>query len=171
MVGMADLAELQGKQAEAAQYATRIGEEQDPQRVLEMAAEMQKKAAELEKMGRGIERALTPVETTGAAVEVALTSEQKERVTRQTGVGLESVTVHDSKRRMWSRDLPLGKVDPREIEKEAAKEAARLRLISETRRQVEGIVQQLEALNVPELAETIAELRRDPTLGRGRKAP
>lgn len=168
---MADLEQLQQKQAEAARYAMRIAEERDPQRVLEMAAEMQAKAAELEKMGLALERALSPAGTVSGAVRVELTSEQKERVTAQTGVGLETVTLHDTKKRLWSRDLPLGKVDPREIEKEAAKEAARLKLLAETRRQVESIIRQLEALAVPELAETIAGLRRDPTLGRGRKAP
>lgn len=168
---MADLEQLQRKQAEATRFAMRIAEERHPQRVLEMAAEMQARAAELEKMGRALERALAPAEATSAAVRVRLTSEQKERVTEQTGVGLETVTLHDTEKRIWSRDLPLGKVDPREVEKEAAKEAARLKLVSETRRQVESIIQQLEALDVPELAETIAGLRRDPTLGRGAKAP
>ena len=168
---MADLEEIRQKQAEATRYAMRIAEERDPRRVLEMAAEMQEKAAELEKMGRALERALAPGETTLAAVQVALTGEQQERVTEQTGIGLQTVTLRDTSQRRWSRDLPLGKVDPREVEKEAAKEAARLRLVAETRRQVESIIQQLEALDVPELAETIAGLRRDPTLGRGKKAP
>ena len=98
-----------------------------------------------------------------------LTPDQKQRVTESTGVGIEVVTLRDSKKRVWSRELPLGRVAPREIEKAATKEAARLKLISETRTQVEKIIKQLEALNVPELAEPIAELRKDPTLGHGKK--
>ena len=37
------------------------------------------------------------------------------------------------------------------------------------RKQVESIIKQLEAVNVPELKETIEELKRDPTLGRAAK--
>ena len=47
----------------------------------------------------------------------------------------------------------------------AARQAAASRLKSETRERVEKIVRELEKLDVPELAETIAALRRDPTLG------
>jgi hypothetical protein len=59
--------------------------------------------------------------------------------------------------------------EPRLIEKMAAKQAAQSRLIQETRTQVEKIIKQLEALNVPEIADQIAELRRDPTLGLAKK--
>jgi hypothetical protein len=34
---------------------------------------------------------------------------------------------------------------------------------------VEKIIKQLEALNVPEIADQIAELKRDPTLGLAKK--
>jgi hypothetical protein len=61
------------------------------------------------------------------------------------------------------------RVDPREIEKEAARQAIETMMIIETRKQVENIIKQLEAVNVPELKETIEELKRDPTLGRARK--
>jgi len=164
---MADLAELQKRQAEAAQLAARMAQEQDPDRILAMAAEMQRRAAEIEKMGRALEAALTPAQPAGGSVEVTLTKDQKERVTVQTGVGLEKVTLRDSDGRVWSRDLAVGRAGPREVEKEAAKEAARLRLIADTRRQVEAIAAQLESLDVPEISSAIAELRRDPTLGRG----
>jgi len=166
---MADLDELQKKQAEATKYAMRILEEKDPQRILEMAAEMQKKAAELEKMGRAIEAALTPDYGESKEVLVRLTPEQKDRITEQTGVGIEEVTLHDSKKRVWSQDFASGKVEPREVEKEAAKEAARLRAIAETKKNVEHIIKELEKLDVPELKETLDELKRDPTLGRHKK--
>jgi hypothetical protein len=79
------------------------------------------------------------------------------------------VHLHDSRKRVWSSELPVGTVSPRDIEKEAAKEAAKLRRISETKSGVEKIVKQLKALNVPELADFIATLEKDPTLGLGGK--
>ena len=48
-------------------------------------------------------------------------------------------------------------------------EAAASKLQSETRAQVQKIIKQLEALNVPEIADTIAQLKKDPTLGLARK--
>ena len=47
----------------------------------------------------------------------------------------------------------------------AAQQAGQSRLVSETRTQVEKIIKQLKALNVPEIADAIADLERDPTLG------
>ena len=78
----------------------------------------------------------------------------------------EAVTLRDSGGKSWSRELPA--TEPRVVEALAARQAAQSRLVMETRTQVEKIVKQLKALNVPELAETIAELERDPTLGQGK---
>jgi hypothetical protein len=166
---MADLDEIKKKQADAARYAMRMTEEKDPKRLLEMAEEMQKRAAELGKMAKAMEAALTPDYGGGAEVQVKLTPEQKARVTEQTGAGIEVVTLRESKKRVWSQDFAAGKVEPREVEKEAAREGARLRTISETRKNVEKIIKELEKLDVPELKETIADLKRDPTLGVGKK--
>ncbi len=166
---MADLAEIERKQAAMVKAAMKIAEEKDPEKILEMAAEVQKMGVELEKAARAFEAAMTPPESTGPEVVVKLTPEQKQRVTEQTGVGVEVVTLHDSKKRVWSHELSIGKVEPREIEKEAAKEAARLRLISDTKTAVEKIIKQLESYDVPELKPYIDELRKDPTLGRGKK--
>ena len=165
---MADLDDLQRKQADVAKFAMKMVDEKDPERLKEMAAQVQARCQELEKMARGIEAAFTPPLSKGEEVRVMLTPAQKARITEQTGVGVEVVTLRDSKQRMWSKDMP--RIEPREIEKMAAKQAAESKLISETRSQVEKIIKQLEALNVPEIAETIAELKKDPTLGRARKA-
>src|SRR5260221_4505555 len=166
---MADLPDIERKQAEMVKAAQKIAEEKDPEKILAMAAEVQKLGVALEKMARGFEAALTPSDPQGPEVLVKLTPEQKQRITEQTGVGIEVVTLHDSSKRVWSHELSIGKVSSRDIEKEATKEAARLRLISETKTQVGKTLNRLEALNVPELKETIDELRRDPTLGRGKK--
>lgn len=163
---MSDLAELQRKQAETARQAMRVGEETDPQRILELAAEVQRSAQDLEKMARSIEARFAAPAGGGEEVRVVLTPEQRARIAGQTGVGIETVTLHDTPQKSWSAEMR--HVEPRVIEREAAKEAARVRLVSETRTQVERIIRQLEALEVPELAETIAELKRDPTLGRGK---
>jgi hypothetical protein len=132
-----------------------------------MAEQLQERCADLEKMARGIERAFTPPGGEGEEVRVVLTPEQKARVTESTGVGVDVVVLRDSKQRMWSKEMP--RIEPREIEKMAAKQAAASRLQSETRAQVEKIIKQLEALNVPEIADTIAQLKKDPTLGLAKK--
>lgn len=164
MALMAQLAELLQHQAETARAAERMAEEKDPQRLAEMAEDLQRRAHDLEKMARSIEASFAPA-AEGEAVRVVLTPDQRTRIAEQTGVGIEAVTLHDTAAQRWSARMP--QAQPREIEREAARQAARQRLISETRTQVEKIIQQLEALEVPELAETIAALRRDPTLGRG----
>jgi hypothetical protein len=164
---MADLDDLQRRQADAAKFAMKMVDEKDPQRLLEMAEQLQERCADLEKMARGIERAFTPPGGEGEEVRVVLTPEQKARVTESTGVGVDVVVLRDSKQRMWSKEMP--RIEPREIEKMAAKQAAESKLISETRTQVEKIIKELEKLNVPELAETIANLKKDPTLGLANK--
>ena len=166
---MADLDDLQRKQADAAKFAMKMVDEKDPERLKEMSEQLQARCKELEKMARGMEARLQPQEATGQEVKVTLTPDQKARITEQTGVGVEVVTLYDTKKKMWSRDLPLGKIEPREIEKMAAQQAAQSKLVSETRTQVEKIIKQLKALNVPEIAENIAELERDPTLGLAKK--
>lgn len=167
MPDMSDLADLQEKQADAARFAMRMVDEKDPGRLQEMAEQLRARCAALEKMARGMEAAWTPAGGTGEEVRVLLTPEQRERIAAQTGVGVEMVTVHDTPQRAWSKEMPT--VEPREIERLAAQQAAASRLRMETQQQVEKIIRELEKLNVPELAETLAELRADPSLGLARK--
>lgn len=155
---MADVAELLKKQADAAGFATRMAEEKDPQRLQEMAEQLQARCAELAQMARALEARFTPA-VTGAETRVALTPEQRARIAEQTGVGIEVVTLRDTADRAWSRQMP--RLEPREVEAMAARQAAVSRLKAETRKQVEQIIVELEKLEVPELAETIAGLRRD----------
>jgi hypothetical protein len=164
---MSDLGDLQKKQAEMAKFAASMANEKDPERLLEMAAVLQQRGQELERMAKAMEAFYTPKTSTGPETRVLLTPAQKERITNQTGVGLEEVILRDTPEMQWSKKM--SKVDPRAIEKEAAKQAAQARLVIETRNQVEKIVELLEQQDVPELAETIDELKRDPTLGRGKK--
>lgn len=158
MIGMADIAELLKKQADAARFATAMAQEKDPQRLQEMTEQLQARCAELGRMAQALEAEFAPAPT-GTETRVALTPEQRARVAEQTGVGVEVVTLRDTADRAWSRQMP--RVEPREIEAMAAKQAAASRLKAETRKQVEEIIRELEKLDVPELAETIAELRRD----------
>ena len=167
MTNMSDLGDLMKKQAEMAKLAMSMENEKDPERILEMTATLQQRGKELERMARAIEAFYTPKSPAGPETRVRLTPAQKERITEQTGVGLEEVILRDTPEMQWSKKM--SKVEPREIEKEAAKQAADARLVIETRTQVEKIIKLLEEQNVPELAETIAELKRDPTLGRGKK--
>jgi len=160
---MADLAELQRKHADAARFAAGMVEEKDPQRIQQMAEQLQARCAELGRMARALEAEATPPGPAGGETRVVLSAEQRQRIAEQTGVGIEAVTLRDTPERSWSSQMPA--VEPRQVEAMAAREAAASRLRSETRAQVEKIVRELEKLDVPELAETIAQLRRDPTLG------
>jgi hypothetical protein len=160
---MAELADIARMQAEAAGFAQRMVEEKDPEKLRQMAEQMQARCAELLKMAKGLEAAFAPPGPSGPQTRVALTPEQRKRIAEQTGVGVEVVTLRDSPGRAWSRDM--ARIEPREVEAMAAKQAAASRLKAETRDRVEKIIGELEKLDVPELAGTIAELRRDPTLG------
>ena len=155
---MADLAELLRKQADAARFAAQMAEEKDPQRLQEMAEQLQVRCADLGRMAEGLARAVG-APSGGPETRVMLTPEQRQRVAEQTGVGIEMVTLRDTQARQWSTQMP--SVDPREVEAAAAAQAAEARLRAETRSQVERIVRELEKLDVPELAETIASLRRE----------
>jgi hypothetical protein len=159
MEDMADLAELQRSQADAAKFATQMAEEKDPERLKQMAEQLQARCAELGRMARALEASITSSGGSGPETRVLLTPEQRQRIAEQTGAGIESVTLRDSAERAWSKQIP--RVEPRLIEALAAKEAAASRLRAETRAQVEKIVRELEKLDVPELAETLAQLRRN----------
>ena len=156
---MGDLATLQEKQAEAARFATEMATEKDPQRLQQMAEQLQARCAELGRMAKALEAAVTPAGASGTETRVALTAEQRERIAEQTGAAVETVTLQDTPDRAWSKQMP--KVEPREVEAMAAKQAAASRLRAETRAQAENIIRELEKLDVPELADTIAGLRRD----------
>ena len=155
---MSDLGELQKKQDEAASFALRMAEEKDPERLKAMAEQLQARCAELGKMAKALEEALAPAGRGGVETRVLLTGEQRKRIADQTGVGVEVVTLRDTSDRAWSTSM--GSVHPREIEAMAARQATASRLKAETRARVEKIVWELEKLESPELADTIAELRR-----------
>lgn len=166
---MADLDEIQRKQADAAKLAMKLVDEKDPERIKELAEQIQKRTADLAKMAASLAASAAPPDRSGGEqVRVLLTPEQRERLAAETGVGIEAVDLRDTGGRSWNAEMPT--TEPRVIEKLAAQQAAAARLTMETRKQVESIVKQLKALNVPELEETIRELERDPTLGRGKKS-
>jgi hypothetical protein len=158
MPAMSDLSELQKKQAEAAGFALRMAEEKDPDRLKAMAEQLQARCAELGAMAHALEAALTPAGASGVETRVLLTAEQRKRIADQTGIGVEVVTLRDTSERVWSKSM--ASMEPREIEAMAARQASASRLKSETRERVEKIIQELEKLQVPELADTIAGLRR-----------
>jgi len=167
--GMSSLEDLEKKQADTAKYAKKMLDEKDPQALLEMAAKMAEKSGELLKMAKSIEATLAPKENQGPEVRVVLTPDQKARVAEATGVGVEVVVLHDTAKKPWSKEMP--KIGPEVIERLAAQQAAESKLVSETRKEVEKVIKKLKSLNVPEIADAIAELERDPTLVRGKKTP
>src|SRR6267142_890967 len=77
---MADLAELQKKQAEAAKFAHSMASEKDPAQLKEMAEQLQAKCADLGRMARAIEAALTPAGGSGVETRVTLSPEQRKRI-------------------------------------------------------------------------------------------
>jgi hypothetical protein len=157
---MGDLATLQEKQAEAARFAAEMAEEtKDPQRLQQMAEQLQASCAELGRMAKALEAAVMPAGASGTETRVALTGEQRARIAEQTGAAVETVTLRDTPDRAWSKEMP--RVEPREVEAMAARQAAASRLRAETRAQAENIIRELEKLDVPELAGTIAGLRGD----------
>jgi len=156
---MGDLATLQEKQAEAARFATEMAEEKDTQRLQQMAEQLQSRCAELGRMAKALEAAVMPAGASGAETRVVLTAEQRQRIAEQTGAAVETVTLQDTPGRAWSKEMP--RVEPREVEAMAARQAAVSRLRAETRTQAENLIRELEKLDVPELADTIAGLRRD----------
>jgi hypothetical protein len=160
---MSDLEELRRKQSEMAKYAQGMANEKDPERLAAMATSMQERARELERAARALEAIHAPKVADGPETRVLLTPDQRARVAADTGVGIEAVSLRDEPGRPWSKTM--SRVEPREIERIALQQAARSRLAAETRDQVEKIIGMLEKQDVPELAETIAELRRDPALG------
>lgn len=164
---MADIEEIQRKQADAARLAEKLQGEKDPERIAALAEQIQGKTRDLEKMALSLAASAAPADSGGGEVRVLLTPAQRERIVEQTGVGIEAVTLRDTQGRSWKSEMPT--VEPRVIEKLAAQQAAASRLTLETRTQVEKIIKELKALNVPELEETIRELEKDPTLGAGRK--
>src|SRR5437879_12606009 len=103
---MADLAELERKQADAAKFALKMVDEKDPARLKEMAEQLQERCKDLEKMAKGIEAAWAPKGGGGEETHVVLTKEQRERITEQTGVGIEVVTLTDTPDRKWAQLMP-----------------------------------------------------------------
>jgi hypothetical protein len=154
---MADLAALLDAQAGAARIAAEMAAEKEPERLAALTARLQARCAEVSEMAKALEAELTPKEA-GPETRVVLTAAQRQRIADQTGVGIETVTLRDAPGRAWSRMMP--RVEPREIEAAAARQAAQARLRAETRKQVEQIVRELEKIESPELAEAIANLRR-----------
>jgi hypothetical protein len=72
---MADLAELQKKQADAASFAVRMAEEKDPELLRQMAEQLQARCADLARMAKALEAAMTPASAAGLATRVVLTPE------------------------------------------------------------------------------------------------
>ena len=160
------LDDLQRKQADTARMAMSMVKEKDPEVLQEMAKKILQKTKELESMARRIGAdALGGLGPGGKETRVMLTPEQKARIAEETGVGLDSVVLEDEPSRKWSKDIATAR--PQEVEKMAARAAATSRLQSETRTQIEKIIKQLEALNVPELKEHIDELRKHPAMTSG----
>jgi hypothetical protein len=167
---MSDLDELVKKQNEFAAAAEKMASETDPKVLEQMTAALTERAAAIGRMAKNIAAANTPEsESTGLATTVQLTKEQRQRITEKTGIGIESIVVHDTRERKYSKEMD--KVSPREIEKIATQQAAEMKLEVEAKAAVETLLKQLRSYERPELEEIIEKLARDPliVIGRGKK--
>jgi hypothetical protein len=160
---MSDIEDLQKKQAALAREAMKMVEEKDGEKIVEMAAAFALKAAEFEKSAINLSKSIEEQSgTSGPGTTVVLTREQRARIEEATGVGMETVTVHDNKARRFSKEMT--KVERREIEKEAMNQAAQIALEIKTRDAVQKVLKELRALERPELKEYIDTLTKDPLL-------
>jgi hypothetical protein len=158
---MSDLDDLQRKQADLARSAAKMANEKDPDALLKLAESIQERAAGLERMAKNIAAAATPgAGNTGPSTTVVLTRDQRERIAEATGIGLETVTVHDTRELKFSKDM--SKIRPGAIEKLATLQAGQMKLEVEVKAAVEKLLKKLRSYERPELQETIDELARDP---------
>jgi hypothetical protein len=158
---MSDLDELQRKQGDLAKSAQKMVDEKDPKALLEMAEAIKERAAGLERMAKSIAAGATPdAGKLGPATTVVLTKDQRARIAESTGIGLETVEVHDTKELKFSRDM--NNIKPAEIEKIATMQAGQMKLEVAVKAAVEKLLKQLRSYDRPELQETIDQLSKDP---------
>src|SRR5205823_12795613 len=100
---MADLAELQKKQADAASFAMRMVEEKDPELLKQMAERLRESCVELANMAKALEAAMTPAGASGPETRGALAPGRREGVAGQSGVGADVRALRESRARPWAK--------------------------------------------------------------------
>ena len=169
---MASLEEIEKKQKDIQPLLKKIQEEKDPKEILRLADEIKERTQGLEKMAKKLEADI--LANTGhnpsGETRIILTKDQKERVTKATGVGLESIVIRGDAD-FWGKKMP--DTQKRVIEQLAIKQASEQALERETRKAVEKILKELKKIPdpVPELQDLIAQIEADPTLKKGLKMP
>lgn len=159
--------DLLAKQKAMSDLAATMIEETDVERIQAIAAELQGHAAELQAMA---EKIATSAGNQGAAnvTEVVLTSAQRNRILKKTGVALESIKLPDPAG-VAARTMP--HTDPRIIEYYALREAERIKLAAEAeeqlKEQLRASLAEIEAAGLPAVLDELERLKRDPNFAGG----
>lgn len=132
------------------------------ERMLELAAQMQREAQALEALARGYEaQAQGEAKTPRGVVQVQLTEAQRRRVRDEVGIEMELLQIQDAAGLM-NQAMPV--MTPAVIEEMALAEARRRKQTraaeAEVAAQVGAVVAELE--RHPHVKEKLDELRRDP---------
>ena len=152
---------LRRQQAMTALAATLV-DDQDPEHVLQVAAQLQGMASEIEALAKDL-AARTPVATPPAYVEVVLTEDQRQRIEAQTGVRLETVKLPDDggiQTRLMPDTLPpmVEAFALRQAQERKLGEAAAAEMRSEAAAAFEAI----ETQGTPALIDLLNQVRSQP---------
>jgi hypothetical protein len=163
-MSLPSLAELLERQRQLSEALVAIGQESSPEEITQLAVRLQRDGLALDEMARAFEA--REMERAGpaphGALEVALTSEQRQRVRDSTGVDLDRLILEDPTGTL-SQAMPLS--DPRRIELAALAEAKRRVVAAEAaeaaRTQVEALLRDILDHASPNARDLLDTLRAD----------
>ena len=160
---MSSIKEIEERRARLIALGEKIGREEDMNKMLELAQQMEREAKELEGVAEVFDaRMRTQSKTPKGGFEVVLTPDQRARIMKETGVSMMTVFIEDPGGSL-NKTMPMAR--PAEIEAEAMRQAKARQSDSKARdeaklaaeRQLHELESQHE-LN----AEAVAKLRQDP---------
>jgi hypothetical protein len=157
--------DLTSKQRAMVQKAESLLTERDVDKIQSLTGELERDGRELEQLARDFEK--QELAKAGppprGALEVMLTSDQRQRVKALTGVDLTSVVVPDEMG-VLSKAMPT--TDPRDIELLAIQEARRRKATKDAdgkmRADVDRAILDIEEQGTAETRELLAQLKADP---------
>jgi hypothetical protein len=160
---MSSIKEIEERRARLLALGQRIGREEDLNKMLELAQQMEIEAKELEGVAELFEAKMRQqAREPKGGFEVVLTPEQRARVAKETGVQMMTVFIADPGGQL-NQTMPLKR--PADIEAEALKQAkasqAESKARDEARAAAERQLHEVETMH--ELnADAIARMKQDP---------
>src|SRR5215471_1822688 len=160
---MPTIKDIEERQKQLMAMFEELQREEDMTRYLQIVQRMEMAAKELEAMAIALESELAKRQKrVQGQIEVVLTHEQRSKVLRDTGVSMTTVLIDDPAGNL-SASMPAAR--PADIEKEALRQATRIKLEREARdkarRDMEKQLAELEQQG-PLMADTVSRLRQDP---------